>query len=130
MGCIFLAEQDFGLIVFADWARELTRGDETFEHSNLIFLRRQCRLKFSRCIFRKEVVPIDPEALKRAAQSRDPTALLPNRIAAGRNVKPELAADAPLRCLNPLRHHGTKPYRTWVLSRCTVNVISNLAINE
>ena len=82
----------FGLIVFADWARELTRGDETFEHSNLVFLRRQCRLKFSRCIFREEVVPIDPEALKRAAQSRDPTALLPNRIAAGRNVKPELAA--------------------------------------
>ena len=77
----------FGLIVFADWARELTRGDETFEHSNLIFLRRQYRLRFSRCIFREEVVPIDPEALKRAAQSRDPTALLPNRIAAGRNVK-------------------------------------------
>jgi hypothetical protein len=37
-------------------------------------------------------VPIDLEALKRAAQSRDPAALLPNRIAARRNVQPELAA--------------------------------------
>ena len=34
-GMYLFSRTGFGLIVFADWARVPTRGDETFEHSNL-----------------------------------------------------------------------------------------------